>query len=57
MYPNCIKFILITGSSLANDFQVDFDLIIHNIQDLNALAGEGVGQIHHTTDGARLKVY
>ena len=37
-------------------FQVDYDLIIRSIQELNALAGEGLGEVHKTADGARIKV-
>ena len=36
--------------------QVDYNLIVENIKELNALAGDGVAKIQHTTDGARLKV-
>ena len=39
-----------------SDFHVDYDRIIQNIEELNALAGEGVGQVQHTADGARIKV-
>ena len=35
---------------------VDFDLVVENIAELNALAGDGVAKIQHTVDGARLKV-
>ena len=35
---------------------MDFDQVIHNINELNELAGAGVSKIQHTTDGARLKV-
>ncbi|NWT72313.1 UBX11 protein, partial [Prunella himalayana] len=34
---------------------VDFDLILENIKDLNALVGEGVPQVEHTARGARLR--
>ena len=37
-------------------FNVDYNRMVENIQDLNALAGEGVATIKHTKDGARLKV-
>lgn len=37
-------------------FKIDYDKILENIEDLNAVAGEGIGQIKHTVDGARLKV-
>ena len=42
--------------SMDEDFHVDYDRIIQNVEDLNALAGEGVGQVQHTVDGARIKV-
>lgn len=46
------------GSSTPTAFQlqVDFDLIVKNIEELNSLAGEGEHVISHTTKGARLKV-
>lgn len=48
----------IPGSSTPTAFQlqVDFDLIVKNIEELNSLAGEGEHVISHTTKGARLKV-
>lgn len=36
--------------------KVDYDLIMENIKELNVLAGEGMSHIHHTVDGARLKM-
>ncbi|XP_013409102.1 UBX domain-containing protein 11 [Lingula anatina] len=38
------------------EFKVDYDLIVENINELNAIAGEGVAKIQHTTGGARLKI-
>ena len=48
----------VLGSSLSNNtgFNLDYDRILANIEELNALAGEGVGQVQHGTDGARIKV-
>ena len=44
-------------SSLADQsFDIDYNLVIANINDLNVLAGDGTHKIQHTTDGARLKV-
>ncbi|NWX93629.1 UBX11 protein, partial [Nothoprocta ornata] len=34
---------------------IDFDLILENVKDLNALAGEGLSEIEHTPRGARLR--
>ncbi|NXF83985.1 UBX11 protein, partial [Sclerurus mexicanus] len=34
---------------------IDFDLILENIKYLNLLAGEGISQIEHTLQGARLR--
>ncbi|NXJ69316.1 UBX11 protein, partial [Rostratula benghalensis] len=34
---------------------IDFDLVLENVKDLNALAGEGISQIKHTPGGARLR--
>ena len=47
-----------TASSVpaSAQFTVDYDQVLHNIEELNALAGEGIAQIQKTTDGARLKV-
>ncbi len=49
---------VIPDSSVAkgNDFSIDFDQILGNINELNILAGEGISKIQHTIDGARLKV-
>jgi len=46
------------GSSLSasTQFQVDFDLVLHNIQELNSISGAGEHFIKHTKDGARLQV-
>ena len=51
-------FCSITGASVASaaPLEVNFDLIIKNIEELNTLAGEGEHIISHTTRGARLKV-
>lgn len=37
-------------------YQINYNTMIENIKDLNALAGEGVAKITHTKDGARLKM-
>ncbi|NXM75329.1 UBX11 protein, partial [Serilophus lunatus] len=34
---------------------IDFDLILENIKYLNMLAGEGISQVEHTPQGARLR--
>jgi len=46
------------GASVASaaPLEVNFDLIIKNIEELNTLAGEGEHIISHTTRGARLKL-
>ncbi|XP_076456956.1 UBX domain-containing protein 11-like [Babylonia areolata] len=36
-------------------FNIDFDRLLENIQDLNVIAGEGEARVQRTTDGARLK--
>ena len=36
--------------------QIDFDLLVENIQDLNVLAGDGTKPIRKTSDGARFEV-
>ena len=42
---------------MVNDqFRMDFDRVIKNIEDLNILAGEGCAVVAHGKDGARLKV-
>ncbi|KAH3726087.1 hypothetical protein DPMN_051943, partial [Dreissena polymorpha] len=45
------------GSSVSQQptFRVDYNRLVENIKDLNALAGEGVAFITQTKDGARLK--
>uniref|UniRef100_A0A8C6ZBR6 UBX domain-containing protein 11 n=1 Tax=Nothoprocta perdicaria TaxID=30464 RepID=A0A8C6ZBR6_NOTPE len=43
------------GETSASKFQIDFDLILENVKDLNALAGEGLSEIEHTPRGARLR--
>ncbi|NXS72332.1 UBX11 protein, partial [Pandion haliaetus] len=43
------------GEAVVSKHQIDFDLILENVKDLNALAGEGISQIEHTPGGARLK--
>ncbi|KAL3882584.1 hypothetical protein ACJMK2_028914 [Sinanodonta woodiana] len=45
-----------TSLSKSPSFKVDYNLLIENIQELNILAGDGVTKIHHTVDGARLKM-
>lgn len=44
------------SETVQSKFTVDYDRLIENIKDLNVLAGEGVSKIHHTNDGARLRV-
>ena len=44
------------SETVQSKFSVDYDRLIENIKDLNVLAGEGVSKVHHTTDGARLRV-
>ena len=39
-----------------HSFEVNFDLINKNVEDLNVLAGEGLCKIQHTVDGARLRM-
>ena len=41
---------------MTQNFQVDYDLLLRNINELNVIAGEGVSKIEKTKDGARLKV-
>ncbi|XP_072741055.1 UBX domain-containing protein 11 [Ciconia boyciana] len=43
------------GEAVVSKHQIDFDLILENVKDLNALAGEGISQIEHTPGGARLR--
>ncbi|ELU04902.1 hypothetical protein CAPTEDRAFT_219752 [Capitella teleta] len=43
------------ATSRTSDFQIDFDQVVRNIQELNAMAGEGISKIQHTKGGARLK--
>ncbi|XP_014746066.1 PREDICTED: UBX domain-containing protein 11 [Sturnus vulgaris] len=43
------------GEGVVCRAQIDFDLILENIKDLNALVGEGISQIEHTPRGARLR--
>ncbi|XP_065838369.1 UBX domain-containing protein 11-like [Oscarella lobularis] len=45
------------ASSIAkeSEFCMNFNLAAKNIEELNALAGEGVAQVAHTTGGAKLK--
>ena len=49
--------VLPSESSRATHFQIDFDRVVRNIQELNALAGDGVAHIQHTMGGAHLKVH
>lgn len=44
------------SETVQSKFTVDYDRLIENIKDLNVLAGEGVSKIHHTNDGARLRL-
>lgn len=44
------------SETVQSKFAVDYDRLIENIKDLNVLAGEGVSKIHHTNDGARLRL-
>ncbi|NXL92709.1 UBX11 protein, partial [Alectura lathami] len=43
------------GEAVASQHQIDFDLIVENVKDLNALAGEGISQIERMPGGARLR--
>ncbi len=52
-----VFYFLNTGVSVPQQFKMDFDLVLENINELNTLAGEGIAKIQHTTDGARLKVH
>ena len=40
----------------SEEFSIDFELFAKNINELSILAGDGIAKIHHTPDGARLKV-
>lgn len=44
------------SASSRNPYNIDFDRIIENIKELNALAGEGETKIEKTKSGARFKV-
>lgn len=44
-----------TGEAVVSKREIDFDLILENVKDLNMLAGEGISQIEHTPQGARLR--
>ena len=35
---------------------MDYNLVVKNVEELNALAGEGLGEVQKTADGARIKV-
>lgn len=50
------KFSILDTSRSDGKLTIDFDLVLENIAELNALAGDGVAKIQHTVDGARLKV-
>ena len=39
-----------------DEWNVNFDLVLKNIQELNVLAGEGCAVVAHTKGGATLKV-
>ncbi|XP_035418233.1 UBX domain-containing protein 11 isoform X3 [Cygnus atratus] len=43
------------GEAVVSKHEIDFDLILENVKDLNVLAGEGICQIEHTPQGARLR--
>ncbi|XP_035201281.1 UBX domain-containing protein 11 isoform X2 [Oxyura jamaicensis] len=43
------------GEAVVSEHEIDFDLILENVKDLNMLAGEGISQIEHTPQGARLR--
>ncbi|XP_066838477.1 UBX domain-containing protein 11 isoform X2 [Anser cygnoides] len=43
------------GEAVVSKHEIDFDLILENVKDLNMLAGEGISQIEHTPQGARLR--
>ncbi|XP_068513754.1 UBX domain-containing protein 11 isoform X1 [Anas acuta] len=43
------------GEAVVSKREIDFDLILENVKDLNVLAGEGISQIEHTPQGARLR--
>ena len=40
----------------STSFEVDYDRVLRSIHELNTLAGEGLGEVHKTADGARIKV-
>lgn len=44
------------GESVVSSLpEVDYDIVIQKIKELNVLVGDGVTQVEHTKDGARLK--
>ncbi|NWW49365.1 UBX11 protein, partial [Pedionomus torquatus] len=43
------------GEAVGSKHRIDFDLILENVKDLNALVGEGTSQIEHTPGGAQLR--
>uniref|UniRef100_A0A8D0B7W6 UBX domain-containing protein 11 n=1 Tax=Salvator merianae TaxID=96440 RepID=A0A8D0B7W6_SALMN len=43
------------GDAVVSERPIDLDLILENLKDLNALAGEGMSQIERTAGGARLR--
>ncbi|XP_044290990.1 UBX domain-containing protein 11 [Varanus komodoensis] len=43
------------GDAIISEPSINFDLIFENLKDLNALAGEGMSKIEHTSGGARLR--
>ncbi|XP_069731560.1 UBX domain-containing protein 11 [Phaenicophaeus curvirostris] len=43
------------GKAVVSKHPIDFDLILEKVKDLNVLAEEGVSQIEHTPQGARLR--
>uniref|UniRef100_A0A8D2J8I8 UBX domain-containing protein 11 n=1 Tax=Varanus komodoensis TaxID=61221 RepID=A0A8D2J8I8_VARKO len=45
----------VVGDAIISEPSINFDLIFENLKDLNALAGEGMSKIEHTSGGARLR--
>lgn len=46
----------VTGSQNPNPYNIDFDTLIENINELNQIAGDGETKIEKTKLGARFKV-
>lgn len=55
-YLICYQLTAIWTEDIADTPKINFDSIISNIEELNQLAGEGVGKVQKTVGGARLKV-